>query len=224
MSQPTLSPADRTRLIEEHINLPHLLALHRVPREHPAFEDLEADGYVGLAEAADKYDPTHGASFKTFAWHRITGEMLDGARRLVRQARTDAPLRRRPEGSSPVDETPPCTPSWADADPAVRRRRPVIVNLDDADQDELAPRDIRDTTTSGDIEELLDRRRTLARVLGEIARLPQREKTIAHSHYFAGRTIQQTAATIGHSEFTTSRIHARMLRQLRKTLSPAVTQ
>jgi RNA polymerase sigma factor (sigma-70 family) len=222
MSQPTLSPAARARLIEEHINLPHLLALHRVPREHPAFDDLEADGYVGLAKAADKYDPTRGASFKTFAWHRITGEMLDGARRLVRQAHTDAPLRRRASGSK-LAATAPCTPSWADADPTVPRRRPTFVSLDEADQDELVPREVRDTT-SGDIEELLDRRRTLARVLGEIDRLPQREKTIAHSYYFAGRTIQETAARIGHSEFTTSRIHARMLRKLRKTLSTTVTQ
>lgn len=44
-------------------------------------QDLVQDGTIGLIEAARLYDPSREASFATFAWHRIRGEILDGLRR-----------------------------------------------------------------------------------------------------------------------------------------------
>ena len=45
-------------------------------------EDLEAIGILGLLIAARNFDPTRGASFKTFAWIAIQGAILDELRRL----------------------------------------------------------------------------------------------------------------------------------------------
>src|SRR5690349_20351554 len=35
------------------------------------FDDLVEYGMIGLLEAADRYDPAHGANFMTFAYYRI---------------------------------------------------------------------------------------------------------------------------------------------------------
>lgn len=43
-------------------------------------EDLEGDGFVGLMRAAQSYDASKGASFKTYAWFRIVGAIRDGIR------------------------------------------------------------------------------------------------------------------------------------------------
>ncbi len=43
-------------------------------------EDLIQSGMIGLLEALDNYDPSHGASFKTYAGIRIRGAMLDEIR------------------------------------------------------------------------------------------------------------------------------------------------
>jgi RNA polymerase sigma factor FliA len=44
-------------------------------------ENLEAAGTLGLVEAAGKFDPSRGTQFKTFAFARIRGAVLDELRR-----------------------------------------------------------------------------------------------------------------------------------------------
>ncbi len=44
-------------------------------------ENLESAGVLGLVEAAAKFDPTNGAQFKTFAYLRIRGAIVDEMRR-----------------------------------------------------------------------------------------------------------------------------------------------
>lgn len=44
-------------------------------------EGLESAGIVGLVEAANSFDPTRGATFKTFAYTRIRGAILDELRK-----------------------------------------------------------------------------------------------------------------------------------------------
>ena len=44
-------------------------------------ENLESAGVLGLVESAGKYDPTRNTQFKTFAYLRIRGAILDELRR-----------------------------------------------------------------------------------------------------------------------------------------------
>lgn len=44
-------------------------------------ENLESAGVLGLVEAAAKFDPTRNAQFKTFAYMRVRGAILDELRR-----------------------------------------------------------------------------------------------------------------------------------------------
>jgi RNA polymerase sigma factor FliA len=78
--------ADRTRrdeLIVKHLPLvKHVIG--RITAELPPeidIENLESAGVLGLVEAAGKYDPTRNAQFKTFAYFRIRGSILDELRR-----------------------------------------------------------------------------------------------------------------------------------------------
>ena len=43
-------------------------------------DDLIQAGMIGLLEALDRYDPSHGAQFETYAAQRIRGAMLDELR------------------------------------------------------------------------------------------------------------------------------------------------
>ena len=66
----------------------------------PAFvmrEDLEAAGRLGLVNAALRYDAAHGASFKTYAWLRVTGAVLDEIRRQLPLTRAEVAKVRRGE-------------------------------------------------------------------------------------------------------------------------------
>jgi RNA polymerase sigma factor FliA len=44
-------------------------------------DDLIASGYLGLVEAAERYDCAQGRDFKSFAFYRIRGAMIDSLRR-----------------------------------------------------------------------------------------------------------------------------------------------
>jgi RNA polymerase sigma factor for flagellar operon FliA len=73
----------RDQMIMEHLPLVrHLVG--KLTAELPAgvdVENLEAAGVLGLVEAATNYDPEREARFKTFAYLRVRGAILDELRR-----------------------------------------------------------------------------------------------------------------------------------------------
>jgi RNA polymerase sigma factor for flagellar operon FliA len=73
----------RDQLILEHLPLVrHLVG--KLLAELPAGVDadnLESAGVLGLVEAAHHFDPERGAQFKTYAYTRIRGAVLDELRR-----------------------------------------------------------------------------------------------------------------------------------------------
>ena len=79
----TRNEALREQLILEHLYLVRHIAGRLAVRlpSHMALEDLEGWGIFGLIEAVEKFDPDQGADFKTFAYHRIRGAILDEVRR-----------------------------------------------------------------------------------------------------------------------------------------------
>ena len=69
----------------------HLKAQRRVGV--PYSDDMIANAYLGLTQAAGAFDPMAGASFETFAYSRIRGAVFDGLRKssgLPRRSRRHA--------------------------------------------------------------------------------------------------------------------------------------
>jgi RNA polymerase sigma factor for flagellar operon FliA len=95
-------------LVHQHLHLVRIIA-RRVRRELDGridLEDLEGHGTEGLLQAARRYDPRRGASFATFAGHRIRGAMLDAVRALGRYSRREvAAYRARPQPAAPAPAT-----------------------------------------------------------------------------------------------------------------------
>jgi len=68
--------------IVEFLPMVHKIAQRVVTYLKPplSFEDLASAGTIGLVKAARSYDPSHQASFKTYAYIRIKGAILDELR------------------------------------------------------------------------------------------------------------------------------------------------
>ena len=58
-------------------------------QEEIDFDDLVEYGVIGLLEAADRFDPSIGANFMTFAYYRIRGAIYDGLRGMGWMSRTE---------------------------------------------------------------------------------------------------------------------------------------
>ena len=71
-------------------------ATHRRVYRHVEIDDLVQEGFVGVLEAAQRYDADKGVQFKSFAKRRIAGAMIDFIRREVpgpqRRVENDRPL------------------------------------------------------------------------------------------------------------------------------------
>ena len=76
-----LSPVQE-KLVLENLDLAKKIAysLHKTLPQHIIVEDLIADGYLGLIDAAYKFDSSFGYKFETYASFRIRGEILDQLR------------------------------------------------------------------------------------------------------------------------------------------------
>jgi RNA polymerase primary sigma factor len=100
-------------------------------------EDLEAEGRIGLFEAALRFDPAHGAQFLTYASFWSRRRMQAFVARYARVVRRPA---QRGGGASRDDVSldqpiaPGGTLSWADVlvDPVARRPLDEMVDAEDA--------------------------------------------------------------------------------------------
>jgi len=70
----TRDPAIRDRLVGAHLGLAASLASRFGSRQESP-EDLHQAALVGLLHAIDRFDPTRGVQFTTFAWATISGEL-----------------------------------------------------------------------------------------------------------------------------------------------------
>jgi RNA polymerase sigma factor for flagellar operon FliA len=81
---PVLPPAEREHLILEHLPQIKYIAQRistKLP-SHVELNDLVSAGVLGLLDAIEKFDPTRGVKFKTYAELRIKGAILDSLRNL----------------------------------------------------------------------------------------------------------------------------------------------
>ena len=76
--------ASRDELILEHMPQIKYIA-HRISAKLPShveLNDLVSAGVLGLLDAVEKFDPTRGVKFKTYAELRVKGAILDSLRNL----------------------------------------------------------------------------------------------------------------------------------------------
>jgi RNA polymerase sigma factor for flagellar operon FliA len=175
-----------------------------------------AYGYAGLLEARERYDPARGVQFRTFAYYRVRGAILDGARTmggLSRRAqarllaaealdeRAEPFARMGPAGSRAEPE-----PALALIDDIVGRAATAYAAAVALVQDDDSP---EDAVGKGE-------RRAL--MMKAVAALPEKERRIIEGHYAADRPLDQVTAELGYSRPGGRNAHSRALAHLRETL------
>lgn len=221
---------DRSGLAERHLDLAHRAAAlyHPRVRAHVEKEELVAMASLGLAEAARRFDASGGASFRTFAWYRVQGAILDGLRRAsslprgvwaqltVLRATADYLEAQATRGDVARASAPAA--STADKLGEVRAalgaiRTMYVVAIEHAPSEALAS-----DAAQPDVQ--LARARTRERLAAALARLPAREAELLQKHYVEGKTLLDAGAELGLSKSWASRLHARAIDQLRALLIP----
>lgn len=202
----------------------------RVAARLPAgvdLENLEAAGVLGLIEAANKFDHSRGIKFKTFAYTRVRGAVLDELRRncpLPQHVLENVTKIRRateklhpgpvtPEGLAkesglPLDTVLDAlaamrvteTVSWDDSNPALSSRH-------------------RDHSAAPD--EVAQEEERKERLAAAIAALPERERIVVSLYYLEDLRLREIGEVLNLSESRISRLLSAALFRLRERMEAA---
>ena len=218
------------RLVEEHLDLAHRVAaiVHRRVKDHVELDELFSLAAAGLAEAALRYEPAQGVAFRTFAWYRVHGAVIDGLRKAThlprRVWRTLVALRAASEylenqgdkaqGARAQGAAAPTTAQALgqikDALHAIRTMYVTsIADVAEVDQP-------HDPTMPAD--EGIDHQRLTARMVRALGALPERERALVTKHYYEGKNLLEAGAELGISKSWASRLHAQAVDRLRAAL------
>ncbi len=226
-------PALRAQLVEGHLGLAEYLA-RRFSNRGEQLDDLVQVASLGLLKAVDRFEPSRGVEFSTYATHTIVGELKRHFRDkgwAVRAPRRmqELYLRLGKVVSSLSQELgrSPTIPELA-ADAQVSEEE-VLEALeagqayrfssldapgggDDDDGDTLSAH------LGGEDPRLLEAEHRAA-LSPLIERLAPRDQTILHLRFFVGMTQSEIADQLGISQMHVSRLLARSLNQLRAAAS-----
>ena len=222
------APFSRDSLVEECQGMVRFLA-KQVRSRTPAWvemDDLVGYGQVGLLQAARDFDPLRGAKFSTFAYYRIRGSIYDGVSKLMwfRTIRdpevkynqlVDAylePTGDGPAGGPAESGTLAHEASWLTRSAGAL----AMIFLASADATAQAT-EVADKDAAEPWSELVAHETHLK--LGEaISRLPADSAALIRAMYYEECTLQEAANRLKISKSWASRMHAKALEQMARTL------
>lgn len=209
------SPELRDRLLLRYLPWARLQARDvflRVRMRGAEWADYVQNASLGLYETIERFDPTRGVDFRSYARHRVRGAVFNGLRDYAEAPRLPEPGafrieayadRARSYGEEPTDD------ALTDVvDAAVGLGLGYLLDI------ESIPAPEADTAAYTAIEraEMADALHAL------LAGLPERERLIVTLHYLQQVPFITIATQLGITKGRVSQLHRRAMERLREAL------
>lgn len=224
----------REKLVMSHLNLVRFIANKFKNRGEP-IDDLIQVGYLGLLKAIDRFDPSRGLEFTTFATPTIMGEIKRHFRDKGWSVRVP---RRLQELSAKVNQATDTLTSQLQCSPTIAE----IADYLDATVDEVleamesssayssvsleAPSGADDDDTPSVIDRYATEDSDLAftddRIIIEeaLASFSPRERDVIEMRFLKGMTQIEIAEKLGISQVQVSRLLRRTLKKIQDKIDP----
>lgn len=224
-------------LVTRYAPLVKRIAYHMVGRlpSSVQVEDLIQTGLMGLLEAAQRFDASHGASFETYAGIRIRGYMLDEVRRsgwtprsVRRKARRISAAMRTVEQAqgreAHAGEVAAALGIELDEFYTLQREAAgfgvlSISELSSDDDDDSWLERVANHEPGPQDEVLEQELRN--RIAAAITNLPQREQLVMSLYYEADLNLREIGAVLGVTESRVCQIHSQAVLRLRREIAAA---
>ncbi len=196
------------------------------------FDDLVSYGMLGLMEAADRFDPKHGANFMTFAYYRVRGAIYDGLRGMGWVSRTEYQRYRFEQSANAylqnVDQQNEATPVGIKKteDDEVGEIANVVeglVTIYVTALDAMEGFQIKDDRGPS-IEESVELNQARELVSGALEKLGGQERQLLEMYYYKEMSLEEVGKQLGLSKSWTSRLHSRAVQKLGRLLKDLVEE
>ena len=230
---PSNNIPSRQDLIMKYYPLAERIA-HRMSSRYPQHvdvNDLIQVGIVGLIEAVDRFRAEKSSQFETYARIRIQGAILDNRRsqdwspRSVRQrsrllsktkARLQMQLNRVPTNNELAVEL---NVSLKKLEKMVKTSQvSQVLQLDQPNEDNSLRLIDLIADQKINVSEKLEQDETRLKLLQNIAKLSEREKTVVELHYYQGCSFQSIGKTLGVSPARISQLHSQIKSKLKNKM------
>ncbi|MBM7854229.1 RNA polymerase sigma factor for flagellar operon FliA [Desulfohalotomaculum tongense] len=197
-------------------------------------DDLESCGVIGLMEAVDKYDPSLGVNFETFAYQRIRGAMIDELRRQSwvprtlwqrQQAVKAARERLESSGQTVTEETLARAAglSLNELRQILRQSSAVqVCSLDDeiytSEGDVTRRCELVEDINSPDPLKMINDLEDKEMLVRAIEALRERDKLVLALYYQEGLTLKEIGKVMSVSESRVCQLHSAAIKKLRQQL------
>ena len=209
--------------ITELLPMVHRIARKVVTYLRPplSFEDMISAGIVGLVKASRDYDPSHHTEFKTYAYIRIKGAILDELRgwsfmpeNLRKRIRMVQQLSRKiteQTGTAPTDNelaeklgitVEELYETFENA------RAQFFISLDGFDDDSPALGNLLTSSHPVAPEEKIERQELIEQLTKAIRQLSEKQRQVILLYYHQQLTMKQIAEIIDITESRVSQLHA----------------
>ena len=189
-----------------------------------SFEDMVSAGTVGLVRAARDFDPSHQAEFKTYAYIRIRGAILDELRcwsfvpaNLNRRIRDAQQLSRK---ITEETGTPPTDPELAEElgitveelyETFENARAQHFVSLDGSTDESPALGSLLAAPHVSSPDERIERAELVEKLAEAIRQLFDKQRKVVLLYYQQQLTMKQIAEILEITESRVSQLHASAL-------------
>jgi len=233
----TAPPSSMQEIVDRSLPGVRYLA-NRIASRLPAhidIEDLIQVGLVGLLQSADRYDPSRGVKFQTYANRRVEGAMLDYLRSLdwrprsvrrrtreLEQAMASAE-QRLGESATQEELAQEMGISASELEQWIRDACSsgefhaasfAEQSIDEGSRDLLA--ELRDPADSP--EETVKKQQMLEVMAEAVAALPGKERLVVSMYYYEHRTMKEIGSVLGVRQGRVSQLHSQAIGRLRKRI------
>jgi RNA polymerase sigma factor for flagellar operon FliA len=189
-----------------------------------SFEDMVSAGTIGLVKAARDFDPSHRAEFKTYAYIRIKGAVLDELRswsfvptnlsKRIRSAQELSQKITEETGSAPTDaELAEQLEITIDElyEMFENARAQHFVSLNGFGEDTPALGNLLIAGQSNSPDEQVERAELIDKLAEAIQQLTERQRSVILLYYQQHLTMKQIADVLEITESRVSQVHASAL-------------
>ena len=223
---------DRPRLQDALVRGFRPVAHHiarRFARRGEPVEDLEQVALIGLLRALERYDPTRGSAFLSFAVPTMMGEVRRHFRDHAWTVRTPRGVQERylhvGDATATLAQETGRAPTTAEVAERLGTTVDDVLAVaavgasyrpDSLDRPLTGGDDARPVDLMGDADPELDHVATRSVVRGMVARLPERERTVLVLRYVHEQSQREIAERLCISQMHVSRLLTRTLSLLRE--------